>query len=357
MDEDSRRAALVGCCALVFLVAAALMPAAGLGTFPSADPSGGGAGNGTATPAASGAPTATERPTTETPEPTTVETTAPETETETPERRNDPAPDPETPPPTEPAFEDTDDDGGTGIFAVVASVGGLLGLVSMVLAAGSVGVAGYAGTIGILSSLLGSDAVAGLPFAASIQAIPQATMGSLLSVSSSATAVADRLGSVGRVLGGSVSVDGRRLAAALVAPVAALGSLGRGFGSLAAALGDLSLWPSRGGTAATTPETDPRADETTAPAAEDGSSGPPRTVRAAFAWLQSAAPVRNGDAATAGEIAQSAIDAGYPSGPVERLTALFRRVRYGGYEQTDDRNERARSALQRVRSALGGDDD
>ncbi|RXK50158.1 DUF4129 domain-containing protein [Halorientalis pallida] len=61
-----------------------------------------------------------------------------------------------------------------------------------------------------------------------------------------------------------------------------------------------------------------------------------------------------GEATTPREFAREAIRAGAATEPVERLTDLFDRVRYGAAEPTEDREERARDALAALDN--GGED-
>ena len=54
---------------------------------------------------------------------------------------------------------------------------------------------------------------------------------------------------------------------------------------------------------------------------------------------------------TPGEFATAAIDAGVAREPVERLTDVFERVRYGGADPTGDRERQAVEALRRIEAA------
>ncbi|SNR40153.1 DUF4129 domain-containing protein [Halorubrum vacuolatum] len=58
---------------------------------------------------------------------------------------------------------------------------------------------------------------------------------------------------------------------------------------------------------------------------------------------------------TPGEFATAAIDAGVQPEPVEELTAVFERVRYGGADPTGDREHRAVEALRRIEATHGED--
>ena len=66
--------------------------------------------------------------------------------------------------------------------------------------------------------------------------------------------------------------------------------------------------------------------------------------------------VENPETTTPGEFADHAVAAGVDPGDVEELTRLFEVVRYGQTPVTDDRRERARSALERIEATYAGDD-
>ena len=57
---------------------------------------------------------------------------------------------------------------------------------------------------------------------------------------------------------------------------------------------------------------------------------------------------------TPAEFAAAAVDAGVDEEPVEALTAVFERVRYGGEEATAERERRAAEALRRIEERHGG---
>ena len=59
---------------------------------------------------------------------------------------------------------------------------------------------------------------------------------------------------------------------------------------------------------------------------------------------------------TPAEFAAAAVDAGVDEEPVEDLTAVFERVRYGGEEATAERERRAAAALRRIEERHGGDE-
>jgi hypothetical protein len=65
-------------------------------------------------------------------------------------------------------------------------------------------------------------------------------------------------------------------------------------------------------------------------------------------------PVERPASSTPAEFREAAVDAGMARGDVAELTDLFEEVRYGGYEATEDREQRAVEALRRIESAYGG---
>ncbi len=77
---------------------------------------------------------------------------------------------------------------------------------------------------------------------------------------------------------------------------------------------------------------------------------PTPTVRRAWHRLVDRLGVARRETRTPGQIARRAIDAGYPDDAVDRLTAAFRDVEYGGRTESDDRVRAAYEALDRIRS-------
>jgi len=75
------------------------------------------------------------------------------------------------------------------------------------------------------------------------------------------------------------------------------------------------------------------------------------------AWREMTAylDVDNPESSTPAEFAAAARDAGMARGHVDELTALFRAVRYGGAEATEDRERRAVEALRAIESSYGGE--
>ena len=106
-----------------------------------------------------------------------------------------------------------------------------------------------------------------------------------------------------------------------------------------------------GGTLPGPPTSDPRSDGDPAPPADGGSD--PATVADAWRAMVALVPVSNPEATTPAEYARRAVAVGLPAGPVNRLTALFREVRYGGRADSAPRANAARRALDALR---GGED-
>lgn len=127
--------------------------------------------------------------------------------------------------------------------------------------------------------------------------------------------------------------------------------------SLGAGLSSLSLLPSldRGSRSvggedeAAIPDDDGPTATTDAPATE-ADDEPTPTVRRAWHGLVDRLGVPWRETRTPGQIARRAIDAGFPADAVDRLTAAFRDVEYGGRAETDDRIQSAYEALDRIRS-------
>ncbi|CQH48053.1 DUF4129 domain protein [Halobacterium hubeiense] len=66
--------------------------------------------------------------------------------------------------------------------------------------------------------------------------------------------------------------------------------------------------------------------------------------------------VANPETSTPAEFATAASDAGMAREHVDELTRLFRSVRYGGAEATEDREQRALAALRAIEASYGGDE-
>lgn len=76
------------------------------------------------------------------------------------------------------------------------------------------------------------------------------------------------------------------------------------------------------------------------------------------AWIEMTAhlDVDRPASSTPGEFVAAAVDAGMDPADVEELTDLFEAVRYGDESVTEERGERAVSALRRIESAYAGED-
>ncbi len=68
----------------------------------------------------------------------------------------------------------------------------------------------------------------------------------------------------------------------------------------------------------------------------------------AWAWRRLTAVVDADASMTPAEVADAAVERGLPAEPVTVLTELFRRVRYGGVEQTEDVKREARQQVERI---------
>lgn len=100
------------------------------------------------------------------------------------------------------------------------------------------------------------------------------------------------------------------------------------------------------------PDADASVSASGAEASEPWRPTPRDGVAAAWWALISRTDGAGRRSATPGELADRAVAAGFPAGPVRDLTALFDRVRYGGAAPTDDRVAEAQATLAR---ATGGD--
>jgi hypothetical protein len=207
-----------------------------------------------------------------------------------------------------------------------------------------------------IPALAGSIEIPALP------RISQVTAAVLLTSAKGIARVFDDLGTVvggvlrvlGNGAGPALGMFARGLASipvaivsGIAAPLAALGSVGSGASSFVSdGLSKASSIRSD------TPATDARA--TAAPETE-ADEGPDPVESVAEAWhrMVERVSVRNPVATTPVEYADAAIERGLPSGPVRRLTDLYRRIRYGPETESSPHLEQARDALERIR---GGDD-
>lgn len=97
-----------------------------------------------------------------------------------------------------------------------------------------------------------------------------------------------------------------------------------------------------------------RAAGRAAAALEDEHLGNP--VYRAWAEMIDGLPVDDPETTTPAAFARAAIDAGLDPADVSQLTDLFREVRYGEAELTDERVERATAALRRIEATHGADE-
>lgn len=345
MGYDVRRAALLTLSLCALLLAAALMPAAGLGSFPSVS------GVSIENPEPAGppaqqvdTPTPTEKTTSERTEAATT-TTSTSTATETTSAS---------------ATDDHDDQQGSAFF-------GSIGILGMLVAAAVVGWVGYMGLFAALALIAGpATAVAILPFGSTIRSLPNVTMATLIGLSGSLSEFARGFGAaltgITRALTGigrlSIGI-GSAMASILAVPAA----LGRGFslgftsmfGSLGGALGSLGSGASERSTSgeAVGPDTDARTESPLDPQAPEQTDDGPLSVTDAWDLLTDNLSIRNKHAKTPTEISERAIESGWPTEPVERLTDAFQEIRYGGRDATQTHIETARTAIEHLRDQWG----
>ncbi|MFD1645860.1 DUF4129 domain-containing protein [Haloarchaeobius litoreus] len=373
MGYDLSRAVLVVVAVLTVLLAASLFPASGYGTYP------GTVGDGVAGPSGPDAPAGVDGPAgTAGATDTTARTSQEPTATETTVGTEGPGATvaPTTREPTATTEQQDDDTGGsTGPeredgFPVLAFL-----LQLSVLFLGGVVFVAVLAVIGDVERQQTGDFdgyVVDLPMLptfrvrASFLAIPQGTMSVLVGLTASAPQVLDGLGrTVGGVFAGlNELVSG--VGTAFVAIPTALGkglvAIPRGFGS---GLGSLSLglssltagisardWLSRGGDKPDDPRDGVRAGDVDA---EEEVDQGPVSIDEAWETMVDYVPLRRPESKTPAEVARAAVDGGLPRSAVERLTAVFRDVRYGRYPRSDERKRTAREALAEIRERLEGD--
>lgn len=377
MGYDLSRAALVVVSVLAVLLAASLFPASGYGTYP------GTVGEGVAGPTDPTAPAGVDGPggTAETPD-TTARTTQDPSATETTVGTGDPGTtaDPTTREPTqEPTATTEQQDADTGGASDPDRGGGfpILGflLQFVLLFVGAVLLVGLLAVVGDIERRRTGEFdgyvvdLPGLPtfrVRASFLAIPQGTMSVLVGLTASAPQVLDGLGrTVGGVFAGLDELASG-VGTAFVAIPTALGKglvaiprgLGSGLGSLSLGLSSLTAgistrdWLSRGGDKPDDPRDGVRAGDT---ATEEPAETGPVSIDEAWETMVDAVPLRRPDSKTPAEVARAAVDGGLPRSAVERLTTVFRDVRYGRYPRSDDRKRTAREALAEIRERLEGD--
>ena len=201
---------------------------------------------------------------------------------------------------------------------------------------------------------------------ASFLAIPQGTMSVLVGLTASAPQVLDGLGRTVGALFAGLDDLASGVGTALVAVPTAMGKglvavprgIGSGLGSLSLGLSSLTAgmsardWLSGGGDKPDDPRDAARTDT-------DGDGEPvdqgPVSIDEAWQTMVESVPLRRDESKTPAEVARAAVDGGLPQSAVERLTAVFRDVRYGRYPRSDERKRTAREALAEIRERLEGD--
>jgi hypothetical protein len=370
---DLSRAVLVVVSVLTVLLAASLFPASGYGTYP------GTVGDGFAEPSDPTVPAGVEEPagTVENPDTTTrtaQEPTATGTTvaTQSTERTADPG----TQDTTATTDRQNGDTGGaTGpdrgdgfpIFAFLVQL--------FVLFLGCVAVVAVLAILGEIERERTDDFdgyVVDLPMLptfrvrASFLAIPQGTMSVLVGLTASAPQVLDGLGRTAGGLFAGLDDLASGIGRAFVAVPRTLGKglvaiprgLGSGLGSLSLGLSSLTAgissrdWLPRGGDKPSDPRDGSRTDD--ADGAEEVDRGPV-SIDEAWEAMVDYVPLRRVESKTPAEVARAAVDGGLPRSAVERLTAVFRDVRYGRYPRSDERERTAREALAEIRDRLEGD--
>ena len=344
MGYDLRNAALIGCCVLAIVVAAAFFPAAGYGDAPDreavdSDEYVDGSAVGTSPiergleglAGAVGGDGQSDGP------------------------AEEPADDgPEAEPDSSSPDRDGSDEreaGSSGQFEALLVAMLTLG----VLAVGAVAV--WRGTdpvrLGVPEGEIPSGVLPRLRFR--LGRIPQATMLATIGVSRRLPSLLDAVAGVGRGvgtgLGLAVSSVGRGVGAALAGLPSLLTvswprvGLSGSLSGLRSVVSGIGPGPTRSDATESRP---PRARASTGDDAVDAPDTGPSTVEEAWAEMVDLVPVGRRPARTPGEYARAAIDAGLPADPVSRLTETFREVRYGGYPPSADRTRRARDALERI---------
>lgn len=159
------------------------------------------------------------------------------------------------------------------------------------------------------------------------------------------------------VLGRTIVRSGLLVGAGVGTVFRSLTALSIGFPSIPRPRLPAIGWP--GGAAGGTDGSRPRRESTSigeaTSTAQEEVYTEPETVEEAWRRLVASLAVRRPSVRTPRECAAIALDAGLPRDAVERLTATFEAVRYGGAARTPTRLERAREAYARIREARGGD--
>ncbi|MFC7240786.1 DUF4129 domain-containing protein [Saliphagus sp. GCM10025317] len=197
-----------------------------------------------------------------------------------------------------------------------------------------------------------------------LKRIPQVTMTATIGLTRVTPAVVDGVVGTGRAIGSGIGLVGRGLGRGLGSvlvsiPAGLSGTLGS-LGGLSLSGGVASLFggftrrraSSRSGSrTATRGNGDEDEDED-----ETRDDPGPQTIEDAWAALTELVSVRRDRSKTPGEYASAAVDAGFPESAVSTLTETFRQVRYGNYPPTDDRIRRARAAYDRIVATASHED-
>ncbi|UTF53032.1 DUF4129 domain-containing protein [Natronosalvus rutilus] len=202
-----------------------------------------------------------------------------------------------------------------------------------------------------------------------LKRIPQVTMAATIGVTRVTPAIVDGFVRTGRAVESTLGMAGRGLGRGLGSAVVslptgiagALGSLGRRSRSFSLSGGIASLFDgfslSRRAAGSWSQSTATQDDDrrTTDDAETEDDPGP-QTVEEAWAALTGLVSRRRDRSKTPGEYASAAVDAGFPESAVSTLTETFREVRYGNYPATDARVRRARAAYEQIVSRHDGAD-
>ncbi|MFP9191931.1 DUF4129 domain-containing protein [Natrialbaceae archaeon A-CW1-1] len=199
-----------------------------------------------------------------------------------------------------------------------------------------------------------------------LKRIPQVTMAATIGASSVVPTIADALLRTGRGVGGGFGQLGRSIGRgfgrALFAAPAGFASALQGLGGLSLTGGFSALFDGFGSVRRrhrrSSSDSPTAASNSAVQSTESADDPGPQTIEAA--WEEMTALVtrssRGTVSKTPGEYARAAIAAGYPESAVTTLTEVFRQVRYGDYPPTDDRTRRARAAYEELVAAVTDDD-
>lgn len=358
MAYEPRRTLLIGLSALTVIFAAALFPAAGVGSHPgSSSAPGDSVAPDTATPPLAATPTSMQTDDRD-------ETTPKSTDAATPT--------PETASPTA-APGSGPEEGGSNFLDDLT----LMGLLSA-LAKGVAYLTAAVLVIGLGFAVRGAEpgtprvhlpfGTITLPFVIPEQfamlstGISRLTMGFVVSLSGSVMQLLDASGAALKAVVGGLGIalgEGLRGTAALLATLPlAIGTALSGLLALPTNLLAVS-WSLPTVQRSVTGSTDrPDADAREAgPAPVDAESDEdrgPLSVRQTWVVMVDLLPISRSPSTTPREFARRAVDSGFPERPIGRVTRAFEEVVYGGYD-TSERGTSARDALASLRDRLGGD--